>query len=165
MFALHSRVIIVRWSLCSFILLTYFLRLDALAQRATALQIHFRNALAAYMVGGTVSDDYNQNGAQDTREPGINGIIVTAYNSAGTSVRTATTATSGNTLGQYTLSIPNGTGPVRIQFTNYGATSSSTQLVGYQPSNHAGGTPVSFVDGTQATNTVNFGLEHPEEYC
>ena len=38
--------------------------------------------LATYSVSGTVFDDYNQNGAQDSREPGLNGVVVTAYNSA-----------------------------------------------------------------------------------
>lgn len=124
---------------------------------------------AAYAVSGTVFDDYNQNGTQDTTssivEPGINGVVVTAYNVAGTAIISATTSTVSNVLGQYTLAIPAGTGPVRVQFSNFGPTSSIADLTGLQQSNHAEGTSVQFVDGTQTTNTINLGLERPSEYC
>jgi hypothetical protein len=124
---------------------------------------------AAYTVSGTVFDDYNQNGTQDNTssivEPGINGVVVTAYNAAGTAIISATSSTVSSSLGQYSLAIPAGTGPVRVQFSNFGATSTIPQLVGFQPSNHKGGTSVAFVDGTQTTNTVNLGIERPSEYC
>src|ERR1051326_7002595 len=110
-------------------------------------QRHHAQMRAAYTVSGTVFDDYNQDGTQQSREPGLNGVVVTAYNAANTAVTTATTATLDGTSGQYTLNLPDGTGPVRIQFSNFGATSTVAQLIGYQPSGHTGGTAVAFVDG------------------
>jgi hypothetical protein len=118
-----------------------------------------------YTINGIVFDDYNQNGVQDAREPGINGVTVTAYNSANKAVATATSASVNGQLGQYTLNIPDGTGPVRVQFNDFGAGAVQPQLAGMFPSNHASGTPVQFVSGEQASNTVNMGLEYPREFC
>ncbi len=130
-----------------------------------ALRALHADNFAAYTTVGTVFDDYNQNGAQGSREPGINGVVVTAYDNTNTAVATDTTKTAGSTLGQYTLTIASGVGPTRVQFTNFGAASTVPALMGYQPSMHTGGTSVSFVDGTQNATGVNFGLEHPAEYC
>ncbi len=79
----------------------------------------------------------------------MNGIVVTAYNSNEGTVATTTTATINNILGQYTFTIPDGTGPVRVQFSNFGATSTIPQLVGFQPSKRIGGTTIAFVTGTR----------------
>ena len=120
---------------------------------------------AAYTVTGTVFDDYNQDGSQGSREPGVNSVTVTAYDSTGTAVATDITKTIGATLGEYTLAIASGVGPTRIQFTNFGITSTIAALSGFQSSMHVGGTSVAFVDGTQSSAVVNFGMEHPAEYC
>jgi hypothetical protein len=124
---------------------------------------------AAYTVSGIVYNDYNQNGTQDNSasivEPGIDGVIVTAYDAAGGVVTSATTSTVASVLGKYTLSIPAGTGPVRVQFSNFGSTSAIPDLTSLQSSNHVGGTSVQFVSGASATNTIDLGLERPAEYC
>lgn len=81
---------------------------------------NYMHAFNSYTVSGTVFDDYNQNGTQDWREPGLNGVIVTAYNSTNVAVASTTTATYDPQngilmLGKYSLNIPDGTGPVRLQ--------------------------------------------------
>jgi len=128
-------------------------------------RIEHRNALLAYTISGSVYDDYNQNGTQDTREPGLNGVFVTAYDANNTAEISVITSTSGGTPGHYSLDIPDGTGPVRVEFSNYGLTSTDANLTLFQPSNHTGGTEEAFVSGTSELNTVNFGLEIPSEYC
>ncbi len=128
-------------------------------------QVSFAKTVTApYIISGTVFDDYNQNGTQGAREPGINGVVVTAYNSAGSSVDTATSSTVNGTLGQYSITVPAGTGPVRVQFSNFGTGATLPALTIYQPSSHVA-PPVQFVSGTNNTNTVNLGLEYPSEYC
>ncbi len=153
-----------RWLLSGICLLLFISILAGIFVFPNLVKTHAANP-SAYTITGTVFDDYNQNGTQDSREPGINSIIVTAYNGANTVVATDTTKTVGAVLGQYTLPIASGVGPTRVQFTNFGATSTLLALSGFESSTHVGGTSVAFVDGTQSSNTVNFGLEHPAEYC
>ena len=148
--------------LCMLILVVCLLNITF---QQVSRQKSFAQTLASYAISGTVFDDYNQDGSQGAREPGINGIVVTAYDSSEGKVATATTTTVGNTQGQYTLTIPDATGPVRVQFSNFGATSTIPQLVGFQPSKRIGGTTVAFVTGDQASNVVNLGIERPGEYC
>jgi SdrD B-like domain len=111
-----------------------------------------------------VFDDYNQDGTQGAREPGSNGVVVIAYNSAGNSVGTATSSSINGTLGQYSITVPAGTGAVRVQFSNFGSGATLPALTMYQPSSHVA-PPVQFVSGTNSANTVNLGLEYPSEYC
>src|SRR5437016_757776 len=54
---------------------------------------------AAYTISGNVFDDFDQNGNQDTREPGINGVTVIAYTQANVTVATATSATDSGKVG------------------------------------------------------------------
>ena len=148
--------------LCALIMFGQIFISTSFAARAST------HAASAYTVNGTVFNDYNQNGAQDSQEPGLNGIVVTAYDASNQQVATTTTAsnTSGTT-GQYALSIPAGVGPVRLQFTGFGPGASNPRLAALQPSapGSAGTTPVAFVSGAQASNTVNLGLEVPGDYC
>ncbi|MBA2391926.1 MAG: hypothetical protein H0V70_04195 [Ktedonobacteraceae bacterium] len=146
-------------------LATLVLCLLSVTAQGVARSKSFAHALASYTVSGTVFDDYNQDGSQEAREPGVNGIVVTAYDSYEVAVATTTTTAVGNTLGQYTFTVPDATGPVRVQFSNFGAKSSIPQLVGFQPSKRIGGTTVAFVTGTEASNVVNLGVERPGEYC
>jgi len=136
-----------------------------IVQQGFSSHISFASAPVGYAINGIVFDDYNQNGVQDAREPGVNGVTVTAYNSANKVVATATTGSGSNQLGRYTLNVPGGTGPVRVQFSQFGTGATRPQLSGLFPSNHASGTPVQFVNGTEASNTVNMGLEYPSEFC
>ena len=129
-------------------------------------------ALAAGTISGTVFQDYNGNGAQDTPatatvpnasgdggvtrlavDRGLGGVTVTAYDSAGAVVGTATTAANGS----YTLSA-SGTGPYRVEFSGLPA--------GFQPGPVGvnNGSTVRFVpDGASAN--VNLGIHLPGEYC
>lgn len=153
----------LRLCFCSIALLPCLLGISALGGSG---QVSFAKTLTppVYTISGTVFDDYNQNGTQDAREPGINGVVVTAYNSAGSSVGTATSSTVNGTLGQYTITLPGGTGAVRVQFSNFGTGATLPSLTIYQPSSHVA-PPVQFVSGANSANTVNFGLEYPSEYC
>ena len=48
-------------------------------------------ALLSGMITGTVYPDYNGNDIQDTLEPGIGGVQVTAYDATNTAIATTTT--------------------------------------------------------------------------
>lgn len=106
--------------------------------------------------GGKVWLDYNSNGIKDAGETmGVAGVIVKAYNVAGTLVETDTTDYSG----QYTFTTftPTGTNKYRIEFTNippqYKPTSNGTD----------GRTDVQFVSAADCT--VDFGVNNPVDYC
>lgn len=125
-------------------------------------------AMAAGTISGTVFQDYNGNGTRDTSttipndgsgetnvavDRGLGGVTVTAYDSGGATVGTATTAADGS----YTLSA-SGTGPYRVEF--------SGLPTGFQPGpvGANNGSTVRFVgDGTTAN--VNLGIHLPTEYC
>ncbi|MCB0044461.1 MAG: hypothetical protein KDD92_03430 [Caldilineaceae bacterium] len=110
------------------------------------------NLSAAGTITGTAFRDFNLNAAVDAGEPGIYGIVVTAYDATGTNQGSATTAADGT----YTLNAT-GTGPYRIEFT-FPADGSLDFL---QPS-LAGNTTVQFVaDGAQ---TANAGFYNPADY-
>lgn len=66
---------------------------------------------AGTAITGTAFRDYNASGTQDVREPGIAGIVVTAYDAGGGSASCETTAD-----GSYGIDSVNGF-PVRIEFT------------------------------------------------
>ncbi len=99
-----------------------------IVQQGFSSHISFASAPVGYTINGIVFDDYNQNGVQDAREPGVNGVAVTAYNSANKVVATATTGSGSNQLGRYTLNVPGGTGPVRVQFSQFGTGAIRPQL-------------------------------------
>ncbi len=98
----------------------------------TDVDFGYRGAL---QFGDRVWFDYDGNGIQDTGEPGINGVVITLKNSAGTPI--ATTTTSGN--GNYV-------------FTNLPAGSYSVVIV---PSSLPGGAvPTYDLDGTATPNVT-----------
>jgi hypothetical protein len=119
-----------------------------------------RKVYAAGTITGTVYIDYNANGSRDTSgvapnpaiDAGIGGITVTAYDSAGVSRGTATSAASG----AYSLAAT-GTGPYRIEFT--------TLPAGYFPS-PAGTNNASTVrflpDGN--SSGIDLGILKPSQY-
>ena len=101
-------------------------------------------------VTGTAFRDYDGDGVQDTREPGVAGITVTAYDGAGAQAATTTTATDGS----YTLS---GTsGAVRVEFTDIPAYL-RPGVVGADSA-----TTVQFVNGTDSG--VDVALGNPAEF-
>ena len=59
--------------------------------------------LAPASIGDTVFSDLNRDGIQTTGEPGINGVTVTLYNSAGVAIATTTTTTVGGVTGKYSF--------------------------------------------------------------
>ncbi len=124
-------------------------------------------ALADSTINGTVFQDYNANGIQDTNtqvnndgqgtvalavDHGVAGISVTAYDSNGADVGNAITDANGD----YQLNA-SGTGPYRLEFSNLPA--------GFQPGpvgiNNA--TTVRFINGGAAN--VDLGIIIPDEYC
>lgn len=131
-------------------------------------------AFAAGTVTGTVYRDYDADGTRDTREPGLGGVTIKAFNAAGDVVQTTTSypvcvaanspvtgCTGVNTPapGTYTLpSMPSG--QYRIEFT--------TSNTGLKPGAYGtnNGTTVQFVDvtGGNVTN-VNASFNSPRDYC
>jgi Cna protein B-type domain. len=109
---------------------------------------------AASQISGNVFRDLNANGAYDgAHEIGVAGVTVTAYDSSGAALATAST----NDNGDYSLNI-NEPGPYRIEF--------SDLPDGYFPSaqGSGSGSTVQFVaDGNSAN--VNLGINHPADYC
>lgn len=120
------------------------------------------DAVAASTVSGTVYRDYNANGMREAVEPGIPGIIVTAYDATGAPVASTTTRNgfgipSAGPVGSYDLN-PSVPGPYRIEFSGWPAY--------LRPGAHGSqsGTSIQFVpDGVNAT--INVGLQHPSQYC
>ena len=111
-------------------------------------------ALAATgTVTGTVFNDKNSNGTNDGSDAGVSGVVVTAYDSTGAQVGTATSA--GN--GTYSLSVSSSaTADVRIEFTTPNGYESSFQGAG-------NGTSIQFVS-LPATN-VDFGVLVLGNFC
>jgi uncharacterized repeat protein (TIGR01451 family) len=111
---------------------------------------------SAATVSGTAFEDFNDNGERNSApmvDSGVGGITVKAYRSDGTEVASTTTAADGS----YSLNVPDGTGEVRVEFTDLPA--------GYQPARHGtnSGTTVQFVNGS-ATG-VDVGVLQPFDYC
>lgn len=108
-------------------------------------------------VGGTVFRDFNYNGTRDTYEPGVPGVVVTAYNADGSEAGSATTADSATSKGEYTLNISSGS-QIRLEFT---------------------GIPTYLFDGVIGTNSAtrvnwiqsdgscshDLALTNPNQYC
>ncbi|MBX3064288.1 MAG: DUF11 domain-containing protein [Anaerolineae bacterium] len=108
-------------------------------------------ALAAGTITGHVYRDYNVNGTQDTREPGVAGITVTGYDDAG-QVGTTTTLADGS----YSLA-HTGNGTIRVEFSG---------LPAYLRSGPQTGSSLSSVQFVDANATgVNFGVHNPSQYC
>ena len=103
-------------------------------------------------ISGTVFTDYNDNGMRGSGDTGVAGVTVTAYDATGAVVATSTT----DGLGNYTLSIPNGT-QVRVEFSSI-PTNLRPGAFGRDS-----GTTVQFV--TSPAAGVDMGLSKPDEYC
>ncbi|MBE7517041.1 MAG: hypothetical protein HS105_10590 [Chloracidobacterium sp.] len=126
----------------------------------------------AATVSGRVFLDFNMNGEYDTSggtaaqptsvDIGVQGVTVTAYDPAGTSRGTATSAANGT----YSIAVT-GTGPYRIEFTNLPAdlkpSARSASSVNANSATTAGST-VHFVPNAN-TSDVNLALHRPSDYC
>lgn len=119
----------------------------------------------AQSISGTVFRDFNSDGVFTSipssgtyayGEPGVGGVVVTAYNASGVAVATTVSSTAAASLGTYTLNVGN-TNAFRVEFTSL----LTGDFEGFRGSNNA--TAVQFVNGG-ATN-VNFGVNYPSDYC
>ena len=129
-------------------------RIFAVCISLLGLQVAITDVHAATgAITGTVFNDKNSNGVNDGTDVGVSGVVVTAYDSSGAQVGTATSA--GN--GTYSLSVSSSaTADVRIEFTTPNGYESSFQGAG-------NGTSIQFVS-LPATN-VNYGVIVPGEFC
>jgi protocatechuate 3,4-dioxygenase beta subunit len=109
--------------------------------------------IAQAQITGTVYRDFNANAQKGTNDIGVAGVTVTAYNSAGAAVGSATTAANGN----YSIA-PTGAGPFRLEFTNLPAGMYSG------PFGTASGTAVQFAAANPSANN-NLGINDPDFYC
>ncbi|MCB0007187.1 MAG: hypothetical protein KDE04_12055, partial [Anaerolineales bacterium] len=128
-------------------------RLPLLLASLIIVLLSGRQALAAGAISGTVFRDYNANGGQDTAEPGLSGIIITAIDDLGNSA----TTTSGAD-GSYTLASLAGSA-ARVEFT----VPSSMAAV---QDGAAGATSVQFVDISGGdVGGVDASFNNPTHYC
>ncbi len=110
-------------------------------------------SITAYAnITGTVYRDFNANGTQDSVEPGVENITVSAYDSAGTNQGTVNTLADGT----YDLSV-GGNGPYRLEFT--GLPSYLKPGIAKTSSSSS----VQFVSAGTAAN-MNFSVNNPSQY-
>ena len=120
----------------------------------------YRNVNAAGSIAGVVFRDLNDNGVRGTFEPGVGGVTITAYDSTGAVVGTATSSSTRATLGQYTLNFTGSDTTVRVEFTGIpdgyesGAVGSGAGVIS--------GTTVQFVN---AGGSANLGIFRPRDSC
>lgn len=103
-------------------------------------------------IAGVAFTDYNDNGVRNHGDIGVPGVLVEAFNNAGTVIATDTTDANGD----YALNIPNGTA-VRIEFSNI---PSDLRPGAFGVDS---GTTVQFV--TSPAAGADLGLSKPDEYC
>ncbi|MFN8373747.1 MAG: SdrD B-like domain-containing protein [Anaerolineae bacterium] len=108
------------------------------------------NVFAAGTVTGVVFRDYNANGVQDTREPGIPSATVTGFDAAGATLGTITV----NPNGTYTYPWATADTTIRLEF----------NAPGFQPGANGGmsDTTVQFVSNG---DVADVGFNRPGEYC
>jgi hypothetical protein len=107
-------------------------------------------------LGGIVFNDYNGNGSMDSKEVnGIRGVVVKAYSTDGSVFSTFT-----DIYGHYTMNIPSGKYPLRVEFTNI-------------PDYLAGGTTTPVGNDSRSTVQfvatpdcrVNIGVNNLNDFC
>jgi hypothetical protein len=113
-------------------------------------------------ITGTVFRDFNGNGTQQTSnptEPGVAGVVVTAFDSAGVSQGTATSAANGS----YSITAT-GAAPYRVEFTLSATGICATSGIDFSSGGgSSNGTSVQFVASGTAAN-VNFAVHNPSDY-
>lgn len=126
---------------------------------AVAAALALPAGASAATVTGTAFEDFNDNGARDSApmiDAGVGGIAVKAYGAGSAILAQDTTAPDG----RFSLDVPDGSGRVRIEFTNLPA--------GYQPARHGSdsGTTVQFVTvGGGTVSGVDVGVLRPSQFC
>ncbi len=133
---------------------------EASAARRSPMQVESLETrfLPTGTVSGFVFRDYNANGRQDAREPGVGGITVTAFDPNNVAVASATTSATAATLGQYALAIPGATTKLRVEFTGL---PSYLQPGAFGPQS---GTSVQFVDTSGGSATASMGVNNPADF-
>lgn len=107
---------------------------------------------AAGAVSGRVFDDRDMNGSFDGSDVGVAGVEVTAYDSTGGSVGSATSGADGT----YSLSVTAAANDLRVEFETPD---------GYQPSfaGSGNGTSIQFV--AVGNTGIDYGIQRPAKYC
>lgn len=103
---------------------------------------------------GVAYRDFNADALQGANEPGVPGIVVTAYNAAGTSVASVTTGDDGS----YSISVTEGV-EVRLEFTGL------PDFMRYGPDGASSSTSVVFVTCAPGATPVNIALANPGQHC
>ncbi|MBO0933220.1 SdrD B-like domain-containing protein [Fibrella aquatilis] len=116
-------------------------------------------------ISGIVFRDFNSDGVYTSlptsgtyiySEPGVGGVLITAYTSSGAVSATAVSSTVSATLGRYVLTVGNA-GPYRIEFTKL--------MAGDRESfrGASSGTSIQFANG--GASGVHFGINYPTDFC
>ncbi|MEZ0484992.1 putative Ig domain-containing protein [Fibrella aquatica] len=122
----------------------------------------------AQTIRGTVFRDFNSDGIYTSTptsgtyaygEPGVGGVIVSAYNAAGALVSTTTSSTTTSSVGSYTLTVGN-TNAHRIEFTVPQSLDFLNE--GFRVASGTG-TSVQFANG--GATGLNFGVSASTDYC
>lgn len=107
-------------------------------------------------LGGTVFFDFNANGQREASETvGVSGITVTAYPKSGAPLSTTTDG-----FGQFSLSVPAASYPVRLEYTQIPAFLSGGRS---GPNGSSSRTTVQFLSAP--TCQANLGVLNQQEYC
>ena len=107
-------------------------------------------------IRGTVFRDYNDSGARDSSEPGIQGIEIFAVDALGVSA-----TTTSDEAGSYTVPASAGlTGEVRLEFRQ-----PNDNSLDFLESGAAGATTVQFVNVSAGIANQNVGFYDPVDYC
>ena len=148
----------------------------AQGQRGNTMQRTIQNSLrlallgaivvttSAHALSGRVYRDYDRDATNDTLEPGIGGITVTAYGLANTACGSATTASSGTpaTIGTYSFT-PTATGNCAVATYRVEFTGSPSFLNPTSAGTSSVASSVQFAAG--AATGVNYGIASGGDYC
>lgn len=109
-------------------------------------------------ITGTVYRDYNANGVRDqvapTIEPGVNGVIINAYDDNNSLVSTTNSANDGTYSMPYTV-------PVRIEFVIPAGMNCVSSILDYTGAG-VDGNNIRFV--TAPTSNLNYGINAPNDF-
>jgi hypothetical protein len=145
--------------LCAFQKFSYF----KLSMSCVILMLSLVS-FSSFAQSGSVFRDFNANGTKDTGEPLVSGVLVKAYNAAGTLCSSVTS--TGTTSPNYTL--PAGcSGQVRVEFDIPDSTAHVICLAKqFDYTSYGGatyGSSVQFVASGAAS--INFAINFPSDYC
>jgi len=121
------------------------------------LTVLFAAKVSDAQITGTVYRDYNGNGTRETttptNEPGVPGVVVTAYDASDAVVATTSTANNGTYSILFTV-------PVRLEF----SFPSGSECVGSSEDNSTFGSGGSNVRFVGAPGTVDYGVQYKADF-